>query len=437
MAGIDIISDTTGQGIIAAIQDVCNVLAHKSGNTVYGFHIKSAEAGPYERVTYLADAVDMIPCKMDYANGMFDWGSWRNAFFMPRPCMLRSNGIVDYYLDPNDYTLKADGTASDVVNTEYDGNAMMEWGQNGKKIWYKIVADEGDITSYSVYIADHKEDDSYRCWSFFDKDNNLRDHFYTPIYQGSLIDGKLRSLSGQTPTENNSGTKEVEYAKANGERWNIEVWSDKFLMFMLLYLIGKSTNVQEVFGQGHSTGGVNGTPADTTGALDKMGMFYGYTDTAKKVKVFGMEDQWGERWNRTLGLMLNNGEYCVKYTEGTADGTTVQGYSTTDTTGMCDEHMTDDADGYVTQMSVAGDCVLPTKEGGSSSTYYCDYHYRNATGVRLALLGGASNNNANCGFYVNLNNTGTGANWNIGTAISYPVSDNDPYIPYLLVKINS
>lgn len=46
---------------------------------------------------------------------------------MPRPCMLKSDGTVDYYLDPDDYTKKEDGeTPSDIANVNYNGNAMME-----------------------------------------------------------------------------------------------------------------------------------------------------------------------------------------------------------------------------------------------------------------------------------------------------------------------
>ena len=74
-------------------------------------------------MTYLEDAREMFPASM--RSTTFDYGSWKNAFFMPKPCMLKSNGKVDYYLDPNDYTKKLNGTASDISNPNYDGNAMM------------------------------------------------------------------------------------------------------------------------------------------------------------------------------------------------------------------------------------------------------------------------------------------------------------------------
>lgn len=42
--------------------------------------------------------------------------------------MLKSNGTVDYYLNPNDYSKKEDGiTNSDVANALYDGNTMAQY----------------------------------------------------------------------------------------------------------------------------------------------------------------------------------------------------------------------------------------------------------------------------------------------------------------------
>ena len=103
-----------GQNIADALYEIKNVLLNNGGSTVYGFHVNSNESDPSACVTYLRDAVGMTPAKMDFTNGKFDWGSWRDAFFIPRPCMLRSDGTVAYYLNENNYALKEDGTASDI-----------------------------------------------------------------------------------------------------------------------------------------------------------------------------------------------------------------------------------------------------------------------------------------------------------------------------------
>ena len=54
------------------------------GHKIYGFHINATESDPDVKVTYLADAVDATPAHMDYDNDEFDYGTWGDAFFMPR-----------------------------------------------------------------------------------------------------------------------------------------------------------------------------------------------------------------------------------------------------------------------------------------------------------------------------------------------------------------
>jgi len=77
-----------------------------AGAHVYGFRFNSAAATASDAIEYLGDAVGKTPAAMG-ANS-FSYGDWADAFFMPRPCMLKYDGTVDYYLDPDNYNLKAD-----------------------------------------------------------------------------------------------------------------------------------------------------------------------------------------------------------------------------------------------------------------------------------------------------------------------------------------
>lgn len=99
-----IILDETGKAIVEAIKSLGTKMS--GGKVVYGVHINGADSNPKTRVRYLADAVGMTPAKMNYTSGTFDYGSWANAFFMPKPCMLKTNGQVDYYLNENDLAKK-------------------------------------------------------------------------------------------------------------------------------------------------------------------------------------------------------------------------------------------------------------------------------------------------------------------------------------------
>ena len=59
---------------------------------------------------------------------------------------------------------------------------------------------------------------------------------------------------------------------------------------------------------------------------------------------------------------------------------------------------------------------------------------------RVAIRGGNCNNGANCGFrYVNVNNTASNSNWNIGASPvfhSVYAKYRASIIPYPLVKMN-
>ena len=421
-----VILDKTGKEIAAELNGIRTLLARGS-HVLYGFHIDGSESDPAAKVTYLEDAVGMTPAYMDYANSKFNYGSWAGAFFMPRPCMVRQTGGVDYYLDPDDYTKKEDGTASDISDTSYAGNAMMEWGQNGKKIWYKVVPDDGDETSASVYISDERLDPDYHAWSFINNQGVEVDHFYTPIYNGSVVDSVMRSMSGLAVTQSLAGgaTGEINAAKGNNKDsnvcWFIEVLADRILINFLLILMGKSTDTQTVFGRGLDSGSQAALTAYRTGALDASGMFFGYSDGSHGVKVFGMENWWGAQWRRLAGSILRSGDHRIKLTYGTEDGSEAEGYNT-DGTGYISMGITPAGTngGYISEMNFNEFGMFGKTVSGSATTHYCDGQWFNNGATCFELVGGASNNGLLCGALYSDLGVGAGAvGWGFGAAVSY------------------
>ena len=397
----------------------------------YGFEIDGSESNPSSAVTYISDAVGLTPAAMNYTTGSFNYGSWEDAFFMPRPCMLKSDGTVDYYLDSGDYTKKEDGTASDIGNTAYDGNAMMEWGRNGRKIWLKIQP-SSDGHSAKVWIANNQVDSKFHDYSFHNCKGESAEHFYTPIYNGSVISSKMRSLSGQTVSKSLAGTAEITAAKANNpstdELWNIECFADRVLINMLLILMGKSLDTQTVFGQGANSGGseaVNDT--FTTGVHNTKGLFYGTNSGEVSantfgncVKVFGMENYYGFQWRRTNGLILNNGATKYKLAYGTEDGSAATGYNT-DGTDYKNANVTPSgtSGGYISAAKFAEDGMFSDTMSGSASTYFCDGTWFNNSTVTFALFGGVSNDGARVGaFCLALNVAVSVAPWHFGASVS-------------------
>ena len=376
----------------------------------YGFTIDQTDSNPETSVTYTDEAVGMTPFQMDLSTGIPSYGSWADAFFMPKPCMLKSDGTVDYYLDPDDFTKKADGTASDVTNDSYDGNAMMEW-----PVIYVSRTMDGD--TIFTKIASYEVDSTFKCYSNINASGDIVP-FYTPIYNGSLdANNKLRSLSGKTIMTNKTATQEMQYAQANGSGWNIEVVADRFLIDDLLVLIGKNLNTQNVFGQGFTTGGSQSN-MKLTGTLDDKGLFYGLSDTSIPVKVFGMENYWGQQYRRTAGWILSNTQHLIKMTHGIEDGSTATGYNT-DGTGYIATGKTIGASGYISKMDASENGLLPVSTSGSDSTHYCDIVYQ-SSGTLFTFVGGASSDRSVCGaFSAALVSAASYTSWSIGASISY------------------
>lgn len=77
---------------------------------IYGFSIDQTESNPDSMIQYIDDCTntEYEPAKMDFDNKVFDYGSWADAWFIKqcKPCMLKYDGTVDYYLDMNDYSKK-------------------------------------------------------------------------------------------------------------------------------------------------------------------------------------------------------------------------------------------------------------------------------------------------------------------------------------------
>lgn len=397
-------------------------LVATSDPTIYGFHIDGNEADPDAAVRYLKDAVGMTPAKMDCDNDVFDYGSWEDAFFMPRPCMLNQDGTVAYYLDPNDFTKKEDGTDSDVADSTYAGNAMMEWGRDGQKIWLKVVPKGSDNTSADVFISNMQVTEDYHAWSFMDANGAYIDHFYTPIYNSSEVDNVLRSISGQASHYGWNVTIESKCAKANGTGWFIETFGDRLLIDYLLILIGKSLNTQAVFGNGILTGGADAVNTYITGTANDKGLFYGSTaNNTTVVKVFGMENYWGLQGRRTAGLVTLNGSLYYKLTESDADGAS-GGYTENGTDYIAGPATPVSSNSFTKTMLFAADgSMLNKAAGGSSETYYCDSSWMSPSGNgKYAVFGGNAGSGLGSGaFFVDLSFTPSIIRWNADANLSY------------------
>ena len=376
---------------------------------LYGYDEDQSDSNPLTRITYPQDVDNygFTNISMDLSTGAMNLNSWKDAFFVKytRPVMLKSNGDVDYELDHNDQTLKKGTTeASDISNASYDGNAMVEF----PKMYFKRWTDSNNVKH--VRVCNVKLDDDYKCYQHMYNGKEL-DVIYLPMFEGSYINKTVRSIAGQTPMNTNTGETELIGIQANGAGWIFDDFMNKQMIKDLLFLMARSSDAQSKFGNGHKSGGTAAGSLFKTGTIKDKGMFYG-TSGNVAVKVFWLENYYGDRWDRTDGIMYNNGHVIVK--PYPPYNTTGEGYFDTGIT------ITGTSGGYIktTKMTEYGD--IPTVCSGSSSTYIPDGCWFNNSGLRFGLWGGDCNDDLLVGpAALALGSELSNSDWAFGPSLSY------------------
>ena len=396
---------------------------------------------PHFDQRYGCDNFNFTSAHMDYANDRFDYGSWEGFIRrIARPCMLKYDGTMDYYLDPDDYSKKITGEASDVADLNYNGNVMVEL----EKLYFKRYTYNG--IQY-CFIADRKLDNSFKCYAHHDKYGKELDYIYRAAYDGMYDGTRLRSISGVDYhnlnaltagyiMSNTTRAEEIAFAQANntageqGEGWYILHKSEWDYINDILLLIGMSTDVQTTFGRGRDSGYVS--TADTgivsTGTMDDKGLFWGKNDGSAGVKVLGIENHWANLYKSMAGYINASGTQKIKQTYGTEDGSAVTGFNTDGTgyvviTGATPTKgdSSTSGGGYITAWKYNDYGLIPYEctSSGSSSKYIPDYLYFNNGQTNFALVGGHSYGSLTCGLFVVLYYGAGDRDWNIGAALSY------------------
>lgn len=178
----------------------------------------------------------------------FDSGSWAQSWLFKniKPCMLKA-GIVQYYLDPDDYTKKADGTAADITSG-IDGDVMIEF----PMVYYKFYS-ETDVDSVSwigCRFSLTLPDGTYCANAFLSQTAVIQNTMYMSAYEGYSLSSKLRSLSGKTPTASQTIGAFRTLATANGTGYQQQEWSKRVLLQAMFVMMFKGLDSQTLLGQG-------------------------------------------------------------------------------------------------------------------------------------------------------------------------------------------
>lgn len=330
----------------------------------YGVKIAKANSSPAGAMEYMYDAVGKQPAYMDFATGNFNYGDWADAFFIKqnRPVMLNTSWNVVEELDKTDQTKKTDGSPSSISDELSNLNAFAEFPQ----VWYKTWEDS---THQYFAISNVQYDKTYKCDVCKDSGGNIADKWYFPMFDGSLISGKMRSLADKAVSGSKTAAQEIGYCTLHGAGWYTLDKEQIHVFVMLAELISKNRNSQQAFGDQVSlatnTAGIN------TGSLKSFGQFMGYNDGRHATKMFYCETGSLGYWTRYAGHVTNaNLGHLVKtYPPYNLDGT---GYTNT---GV----ITAGASGsYIKGMAFTPDGIFANLTGGSATTYWPDLHWHTA-----------------------------------------------------------
>lgn len=363
----------------------------------YGVRIQLNNSNPQTSVEYINDSAGFTPSVTSGSSFVDNGWAGRWPFNAIKPCLFKDGAVVGY-LNPNNYAQFEDGSAADITSGTA-GDVMVEF----PKMYIKISRD----ASYQyVEIADEPEA-GFTDYPFSYK-GVVKDKFYIGAYKGHNLSGKLRSLSGKTPTASQTRATFRGYAQANGAGYEIVPYN-KLILMQALYLIRfKHLNSQIALGRGN----VDAPALKNTGATNTLGMCYGKNDaTNQQIKCNGIEDFWGNIWEWIDGL------HTVGTTIYTQDGNFTDNATGAVSQGTFSAYFP----GYISDIWGTDELGFFIKEGGSSgseTTYYCDYGSCNSDCV--ASFGGSwGNTSATGSFRLHVNNSPSASSSAFGARVAF------------------
>ena len=371
-------------------------------------------------------------------------------------CLVK-NGVVNYYLDPNDWSRKADGTPS--VLDGIDGDVMVhipkfygKSGSNGNKRWVRISTTKIDSSwveipemFVSAYrITTYTDSDKTKVASVVNTTENYRGGSNRSDNDQYLDTDKFRTDLGKPRTSVSRSTMRTNANNSGQELLCYEYY--KWIFYWAYVIEYANFNSQKEFNseltsdgchQGGLGSGVtnwdynnwskyNGSnPITPCGYTNEFGNFSGVkqilipqtqidnSTTINEKTLYanrwrGFENPFGDIWTNLDGIVLKrdsaNSESKV--------------YTTSDSSKFGDDTSVMNVvgvevakDGYIKEFDLreTGE-IIPQLVGGSESTYKCDYHWCNtqSTDNRTLLVGGYafSGGSAGLGYFISVNGVG-------------------------------
>ena len=377
---------------------------------------------------------------------------------------VANNGVVNYYLDPNDWSKKITGEDSVLDGT--DGTVRVHtpkfYGKSGTNVqdsnkkWVRISTIKMDDTWIEI---PEMLIDAYR--STVDTTTSATPKAVSVVNTTAQFRGGGNRTANDTYLDTDAFRSDLGKPRTNISRANMRTYATNAGSEMLCYEYYKwifywawvieyaTFNSQaaynaELTAEGYHQGGLgdgvttwDGTswnnyngyyPLTPCGYCNKFGNFTGVKDlvipetvvsetvtvatkTFKVPRWRGFDNPFGDIWINLDGVILKR----------TAANQPSSVYTTTDTSAFGDDNTAKGkmtvagtevaSDGYIKAFDLGekGE-IIPSAVGGSNTTYMCDYHYCNAssTALRTLFVGGhaANGGSAGLGYFYSGNGVG-------------------------------
>ena len=377
---------------------------------------------------------------------------------------VANNGVVNYYLDPNDWSKKITGEDSVLDGT--DGTVRVHtpkfYGKSGTNVqdsnkkWVRISTIKMDDTWIEI---PEMLIDAYR--STVDTTTSATPKAVSVVNTTAQFRGGGNRTANDTYLDTDAFRSDLGKPRTNISRANMRTYATNAGSEMLCYEYYKwifywawvieyaTFNSQaaynaELTAEGYHQGGLgdgvttwDGTnwnnynsyyPLTPCGHCNEFGNFTGVKDlvipetvvsetvtvatkTFKVPRWRGFDNPFGDIWTNLDGIIL----------ERTAANQPSSVYTTTDTSAFGDDNTAKGkmtvagtevaSDGYIKAFDLGekGE-IIPSAVGGSNTTYMCDYHYCNAssTALRTLIVGGGADYGGRAGLGCFYPNNGVG-----------------------------
>ena len=382
---------------------------------------------------------------------------------------VANGAAINYYLDPNDWSKKADGGNSVLDGT--DGTVRVhipkfygKSGVEGTKRWVRMSTIKMDNTWIEI---PEMLVDAYR--STVDTTVSATPKAVSVVNTTAQFRGGGNRTANDTYLDTDAFRSDLGKPRTNISRANMRTYATNAGSEMLCYEYYKwifywawvieyatfnsqATYNAELTADGYHQGGLgpgitdwnnnangwsgyNGTyPITPCGYCNDIGNFTGIkelvipetvvdesttvpTKTFKVPRWRGFDNPFGDIWTNLDGIILErtaanqpSSVYTTSNPSAFGDDNTAKGKMTVAGKEIASDGYTKDFD-----LGSKGE-IIPSVVGGSATTYMCDYHWCNAasTSLRTLIVGGSAHIGGGAGLGSFLSNDGVGAVYSTG-----------------------